>query len=107
MVPYTILRNSNGNRNALYLYRNDDGSWNWNANWLDNNRNADNPALGVATLFISPLPMRQGSFVLKAVLIFVLATHQAFFLFPPRVSKEQYTFCYRVILFPITPSLVS
>ena len=55
MMSCTILRNPNGNRYALYLYRKDDGSWNWNYNWLDNNRNANNPALGLATLFISLL----------------------------------------------------
>ncbi len=34
----TFLRNSDGNRYFLYLNRNDDGSWNWNYNWLDNDR---------------------------------------------------------------------
>ena len=33
---YIILSDPNGNRNVLYLYRNDDGSWDWNANWLGN-----------------------------------------------------------------------
>ncbi len=54
---YTFLVDPNGNRYALYLNRNDDGSWNWNYNWLDNDRNANNPAVGLATLFIS-LPLR-------------------------------------------------
>jgi|AntRauTorckE6833_2_1112554.scaffolds.fasta_scaffold15144_4 hypothetical protein len=49
-----ILRNPNGNRYFLYLYRKDAGQWNWNYNWLDNDRNARNPALVFATLFISP-----------------------------------------------------
>ncbi len=39
---YIILRNPNGNRCVLYLYRNDDGSWNWNYNWLDNDWNDRN-----------------------------------------------------------------
>ena len=50
-----ILRNPNGNRYVLYLYRNDDGSWNWNYNWLDNDFNDNNPAALSATLFISLL----------------------------------------------------
>jgi hypothetical protein len=52
-VFYTILRNPNGNRNILYLYRNDDGKWNWNYNWLDNDWNSDNPS-ALANLFVSP-----------------------------------------------------
>lgn len=47
------LRNPNGNRYSLYLYRKDDGSWDWNYNWLDNDRNASNPTLGLANYFIS------------------------------------------------------
>lgn len=58
MVSRTILRNPNGNHNSLYLYRKDDGSWHWNYNWLDNNRNASNPALVIATLIISLLSLR-------------------------------------------------
>jgi len=65
MTFYTFLRNPNGNRYTLYLYRDDDGSWNWNYNWLDNDRNASNPALGFATLFISPI-LRRG-FVFESV----------------------------------------
>lgn len=63
-----ILRNSDGNRYALYLYRGGDGSRYWNYFWLDNDRNASNPALGLATLFISPdhfLLMVLGSFAVQ------------------------------------------
>ena len=52
---YTILRNPNGNRNVLYLYRLDDGKWNWNYNWLENDWNDDNFSAVRATLFISLL----------------------------------------------------
>lgn len=51
---YMILRNPDGSRYVLCLYRNDDGKWNWNVNWPDNDWNADNPSAGLATLFISP-----------------------------------------------------
>ena len=49
---YTFLLNPNGNRYVLYLYWND-GAWNWNYNWLDNDRNVNNPSAVLATLFIS------------------------------------------------------
>ncbi len=52
---YTFLRNSNGNRYVLYLYW-QSGAWNWNVNWLDNDRNANNPSAVLATHFISPPP---------------------------------------------------
>ena len=39
-------RNPNGNAYVRYLYWNDD-RWNWNANWLDNDWGARNPALVV------------------------------------------------------------
>lgn len=45
----TTLRHSNGNRCALYLYRRDDGSWNWDYHWLDSRRNANRPALSLAS----------------------------------------------------------
>jgi SAM-dependent methyltransferase len=48
---FYTFRNSNGNRYVLYLYRNDDGEWNWNYNWLDNGWNARNLSAGRATLF--------------------------------------------------------
>ncbi len=54
-VPYTILRDPNGNRYSLVLYRNDDGTWHSNYTWLDNERNADNHAALLAPRFISPL----------------------------------------------------
>src|SRR3989344_4685206 len=72
-VSYTFLRNSNGNRYVLYLYWND-GAWNWNVNWLDNDWNANNPSAVLATLFIS-LPAFRRSFVLRAG----LASRRAFF----------------------------
>ena len=47
------FRSPNGNRYSLILFRKDDGSWDWNYNWLDNDRNASNPAVGLANNFIS------------------------------------------------------
>jgi hypothetical protein len=52
-TSYMFLRNPNGNRYVLYLYWND-GKWNWNVNWLDNDWNANNPSAVLATHFISP-----------------------------------------------------
>lgn len=49
MALYTIFRNSDGNRYVLYLYWND-GKWNWNYNWLDNQWNANNPSAVLATI---------------------------------------------------------
>ena len=51
MALYTILLNPNGNRYVLYLYRNDDGVWNWNYNWLDNDWNVNNLSLVSGQLF--------------------------------------------------------
>ena len=51
---YTILRSPNGNRYTLYFYWNAvNRKWNWNYNWLDNDRNVNNPSACLATLFIS------------------------------------------------------
>ena len=61
MASHMFLRNSNGNRYFLYLYRNDNGRWNWDYNWLDNNRNANNPSVLLATYFFSP-PLLAGEF---------------------------------------------
>ena len=61
MVLCMILRSPNGNRYVLYLYRND-GQWNWNYNWLDNDWDASEPSASRATLFISPFT-HEGSFV--------------------------------------------
>jgi hypothetical protein len=58
-----FLQNPNGNRYVLYLYWND-GKWNWNYNWLDNNWNVNNPSLVLATLFISLPTFCPESFVL-------------------------------------------
>ena len=55
-------RNSNGNLCVRYLYF-DGNRWNWNYNWLDNDWNGNNPAVCLATLFISLLLLRE-SFVL-------------------------------------------
>ena len=52
MVFCTFLRNSDGNLYVLYLYWND-GKWNWNYNWLDNDFDANNPSAVLATLSIS------------------------------------------------------
>jgi hypothetical protein len=43
------LRGPGRDRYALYLCRNDDGSWYWNVRWLDNNRNVSPSALGLAS----------------------------------------------------------
>ncbi|MDP2683814.1 MAG: hypothetical protein Q8P20_02045 [bacterium] len=58
-----MVCNPDGNRNVLYLYRNDDGSWNWNYNLVDNdNWNANNPSGVLATRFVT-LPIYGESFV--------------------------------------------
>jgi len=49
---YTFLRNPDGNRYVLCLYWND-GRWNWNYNWLENDWNVNNPSAVLATFFIS------------------------------------------------------
>lgn len=54
MVCYTIFRNLDGKLYVLYLYWND-GQWNWNVNWLDNDWNDNNPSAVLATHFISQL----------------------------------------------------
>lgn len=58
------LVNPNGNRYVLYLYRNDDGRWSWNANWLDNDWNDRNFSARLATLFTSLPTSCWESFVL-------------------------------------------
>lgn len=45
-------RNRDGNSCVRYLYWND-GQWNWNAHWLDNDWNGNNPVLVRATNKIS------------------------------------------------------
>ncbi len=55
-------RNSDGNLCVRYLYWND-GRWDWNYNWLDNDWNADNPAAVLASLFMTPSGEPRGSFV--------------------------------------------
>ena len=93
---HTILLDPNGNRYVLYLYRNDDGTWNWNYNWLDNDWNTDNRSASLATLFISPLISCQRSFVLEAD----YATRQTCVLLPQVAERVRCTFCYQAILFP-------
>ncbi len=66
-------RNSDGNLYVRYLYW-DDGAWNRNYNWLDNDWNVQNPAAMLASLLISLPIFFWESFVLKVV----PATHQAF-----------------------------
>ena len=60
MTSRTFLRSPNGNRYAVYSYWNNGVKLNYN--WLDNNRDADNPSVLLATSFIS-LPFSRGSFV--------------------------------------------
>jgi hypothetical protein len=45
----TVLRSPFGNRCSLVLYRQDDGSWDWDFSWLDDDRYASCPALGIAS----------------------------------------------------------
>ncbi len=45
----TTLRNSDGDRSALYLHRQDDGSWGWDYRWLGFGRRTDSPALSLAS----------------------------------------------------------
>ena len=51
MAFYTYC-DANGNLYVRYLYFND-GAWNRNYNWFDNDWNGNNPAALLATLFIS------------------------------------------------------
>ncbi len=60
-TPYAN-RDSDGNLYVRYLYFND-GRWNSNYNWLDNDWNSDNPAALRAILFISLLAVCGESFV--------------------------------------------
>lgn len=63
MAPHTFLRNSDGNLYVRYLNWND-GRWDWNNNWLDNDWNDDNPAALRATIFTSRPALAGLSFVL-------------------------------------------
>ena len=91
------LRNPNGNRYVLYLYWND-GKWQWNYNWLENDWNANNLSALLATLFVSP-PFVRGSFVWKAGHSIRQASDR------PRLFllKEQCIFCYQATSFPRAP----
>jgi hypothetical protein len=44
----TVLVDPSGRRYALDLRRYDDGSWSWRYYWLDSDRNANRPAVGLA-----------------------------------------------------------
>ena len=59
----TIGRNSDDNLYVRYLYWND-GQWNWNYNWLDNEFDAQNPAAVSASVFMPPSGFSRGRFVL-------------------------------------------
>lgn len=98
MAPHTILRSPNGNRYTLYLYFND-GKWNWNYNWLDNDRNVNNPSAVLAILFISLL-LSQESFVLSVVRSSRRACGRSHPVFP----RARYIFYCPAIWFPIRPS---
>lgn len=59
-VAYCVHRNSNGNLYVRYLYWND-GQWNWNYNWLDNDFDDQYPAAISASLFrTTPLLLSRG-----------------------------------------------
>jgi hypothetical protein len=45
----TVLRDPRGFRYSLFLYRLADGGWDWHYDWLDNDRRASIPALGLAS----------------------------------------------------------
>jgi hypothetical protein len=45
----TILRGPDGRRCALYLFRSVGGGWGWRYRWLDDDRVAARPALGLAS----------------------------------------------------------
>ncbi len=47
--PGAILRNPDGNRSVLYLYRDSDGGWHWRCNWLDSQWDAGYPSAGCAS----------------------------------------------------------
>jgi hypothetical protein len=59
MMLCTIVQNRNGNLNVPYLIENG-GEVVVNWNWLDNDWNANNPALRFATLFLLPLFYMRG-----------------------------------------------
>ena len=47
-ILYITFRNSDGDLYVRCLYFND-GEWNWNDNWLDNDWNSNNPAAVLAS----------------------------------------------------------
>ena len=73
-----VYRNSNDDLYVRYLYWND-GAWNWNYNYLDNDWNDQNPSAILATLFISLPQYCWESFVFAETWSTVHANHQAFF----------------------------
>jgi len=44
------LRDPDGDRGVLYLYRGDDGSWYWSYGWLDNRWVAGDPSVSLASV---------------------------------------------------------
>lgn len=52
-------RNSDDNLYVRYLYWND-GRWNWNYNWLDNDWNGNNPAAVPAIRLTSRPALKRG-----------------------------------------------
>ena len=84
-------RDSDGYLYVRYLYF-DDGTWNRNYNWLDNDWNGDNPAALLATYFIS-LPARWESFVFATGHSSRRAFCQSHLFFPIKL----YTSCYQWI----------
>jgi len=67
-------RNADGNLYVRDLYFND-GTWNRNYNWLDNDWNSNNPAVLLATIFISLHYLESFSFLT------VHSSHLIFFQF--------------------------
>lgn len=48
-LPGTVLRDSDGYRYFLFLYRGDSGRWHWDCSWLDYNRFAQSPSAVLAS----------------------------------------------------------
>lgn len=100
-VCHILLRSPNGNRYTLYAYFDNNGAWNWNYNWLDNDRNVNNPSAVLATLFISP-PNFWWSFVLRAG----RSNPRDSYLFPQSLLKEKYSADFEASQLPKEPSEV-
>ncbi len=92
------FRDADGNLYVRYFYWNG-GAWRRDYNWLDNDWNRQNPAVELATLFISlPLSCRESFLLLVCHAIRQSCDPlQIFF------QKERYIFCYPRLLFPTEP----